>query len=233
MIDDGSADDTMALSSRYPEMRWIRQRQQGVSAARNRGIREARFEWLAFLDSDDEWRPGKLERQLQGIGSYKVCHTDEIWIRNGRRVNPRRKHAKHGGQIFRHCLALCAISPSSVLLHREVFAGVGLFDEALPACEDYDLWLRVCSRFAVRYLDQHLVVKHGGHDDQLSRRFWGMDRFRITALEKIIAEGVLDPEDLAAANESLRGKIEIYLLGARKRGRVEDVALYEAKLSGR
>ncbi len=116
-----------------------------------------------------------------------------------------------------------------MLLHREVFETVGLFDESLPACEDYDLWLRVCCRFDVLLVDERLLDKYGGHDDQLSRKHWGMDRFRIQALENIIRSGRLEADDRQAAVEMLLQKIEIYLTGVRKRARVEEVEKYEAK----
>jgi glycosyltransferase involved in cell wall biosynthesis len=234
VVDDGSTDSTVELiAERFPEARILHQENLGVSAARNRGIEASTGEWIALLDSDDEWRPEKLDRQLAALrvhSELRICHTDEIWIRRGRRVNPRQIHAKHGGWIFEHCLPLCAMSPSSIIIHRSVFEEVGLFDESLPACEDYDLWLRICSRMPVLLLDEPLVVKYGGHVDQLSSRIWGLDRFRIQALEKILREDHLSRDDRAAALEMLLEKILIYLAGARKRGRVEEAAEYEARL---
>ena len=231
IVDDGSTDDTSDLiQSNYPEVITLHQSNRGVSAARNRGIREASGEWLAFLDSDDEWLAHKLERQMAALGEHpetKVCHTDEIWIRCGRRVNPMKKHAKHGGWIFRKCLALCCISPSSVLIHRSVFSDVGQFDESLPACEDYDLWLRVTARYPVLYLPEKLLVKYGGHEDQLSKRHWGMDRFRIQALKKIIESDTLNEDDRRAAEAMLAEKDRIYTEGARKRGKAAPAAAFE------
>ncbi|MGB5161388.1 MAG: glycosyltransferase family A protein [Thermoanaerobaculia bacterium] len=234
VVDDGSTDDTAELvERRFPSVRLLRQENRGVSAARNRGIEASGGEWIALLDSDDEWRPSKLERQMSGLEErpeLRVCHTDEIWIRQGRRVNPRQIHAKHGGWIFEHCLPLCAMSPSSILIHRSIFEVVGMFDEELPACEDYDLWLRICSRYPVLYVDEPLVVKHGGHEDQLSRQVWGLDRFRIQALEKVIDSGHLNEADWQASVAMLLKKIEIYLEGTRRRGRREEAAQYEQRL---
>ncbi len=233
VVDDGSTDETAKLiAEKFPHVVSIRQKHQGVSGARNRGIRAATGEWIAFLDSDDEWLPRKLETQvraLQAHPDYRICHTNEIWIRRGRRVNPKKKHRKYGGYIFRHCLPLCVISPSSVLIHRDVFRELGLFDEQLPACEDYDLWLRFCAHYPILYLEMPLIIKYGGHEDQLSRRFWGMDRFRIYALEKIIQSTVLSEADRAAALKELLRKIQIYLQGARKRQRIREVKRYEEK----
>jgi glycosyltransferase involved in cell wall biosynthesis len=230
VVDDGSQDDTRQLiQDRYPHCRYLQQSNQGVSAARNRGILEAGGDWIALLDSDDAWLPDKLYRQqqtLKRLPGYRLCHTDEIWIRNGVRVNPMKKHAKHGGWIFTDCLPRCVISPSAALLHRSLFDQFGLFDTALPACEDYDLWLRICAREPVLYLDSPLVVKYGGHADQLSRAHWGMDRFRIHALEKAIDSGTLSPPDRAAAIAMLRHKSRILAQGAEKRGQRQRAEAY-------
>ncbi len=233
VVDDGSTDDTSRwLPPEFPDVHYVQQSHCGVSAARNRGVKEASGEWIAFLDSDDAWLPAKLERQLESLHAHPehaLCHTDEIWMRRGRRVNPKDRHAKAGGFIFQRCLPLCVISPSSVMLRRSFLKDMGGFDETLPVCEDYDLWLRICSRHPVLYLDERLVIKHGGHSDQLSRRYWGMDRYRICALQKIVKSGWLSVEDGEAALRTLVGKIEIYLTGARKRGK-PDVNTYEALL---
>jgi glycosyltransferase involved in cell wall biosynthesis len=233
VVDDGSTDDTPdVIPERFPELRYIRQENRGVSSARNRGIRESTGSWLAFLDSDDEWLPKKLAIQIEALRSRPdrfLCHTNEIWVRRGRRVNPTKKHEKFGGRIFHKCLPLCIISPSSVVLHRNLFEEVGLFDESMPVCEDYDLWLRVCARYPVLYLDHPLIVKYGGHDDQLSRSTWGLDRFRIRALENAIASGRLSTEDRLAAIRILLEKIDVYVAGAGKRGKWDEVADYEEK----
>ncbi len=222
IVDDGSTDDTHDLIRRhYGHCRYIGQEQAGVSAARNRGIRAARGDWIAFLDSDDEWLPGKLESQqllLKESPNCRLCHTEEIWIRNGTRVNPMSKHAKSGGWIYQKCLPLCVISPSSALIRRDLFDDVGLFDESLPACEDYDLWLRICAREAVCFVPTPQIVKYGGHPDQLSRQHWGMDRFRIRALEKMIACGKLGIADTIATREMIVTKARILAGGAAKRG---------------
>ncbi len=234
VVDDGSSDDTPSLMARrFPGVVYLRQENRGVSAARNHGIRQATSQWLAFLDSDDQWLPHKLERQLALLAAephWHIIHNDEIWIRRGRRVNPMKKHAKQGGWIFAHCLPLCVISPSAVMIRRSVLEAVGLFDEALPACEDYDLWLRICCRYPVAYVDEPLTVKHGGHADQLSRRHWGLDRFRIQALDKLLRKAPLDTQQRGAALAMLRHKTAIYLQGARRRGRHGEIARCQALL---
>lgn len=234
VVDDGSDDGTVSmLEQRFPDVCCLRQSHRGVSSARNLGIRRATGEWVALLDSDDEWLPRKLERQQEWLCRHpgiRLCHTDEVWIQNGKRRNPGRRHRKQGGWIYRHCLILCCISPSSVVVHRSVFHTVGMFDESLPACEDYDMWLRVCSRMPVGFIDEQLVVKHGGHPDQLSRRHWGMDRFRVRALEKMLAAGGLAAEDARTTRATLEQRLQILEAGARKRGRTRSSRLYRGML---
>jgi len=234
VIDDGSSNDVQSrLSPHYPQVRFLRQSNQGVSAARNAGIKHSNSEWIAFLDSDDAWHPHKLAKQIAALTKapeYRLCHTNEIWIRHGNRVNPMNKHKKSGGWIFKYCLPRCAISPSSVLIQRRLLAEIGAFDPTLPACEDYDLWLRICARDPVLYLDQALTIKYGGHSDQLSKKYWGMDRFRISALQKIIDGGTLSADNQSAAQDVLHEKIRIYLLGARKRNKTEEINYYEKLL---
>ena len=236
LVDDGSTDDSRSMvAARFPQVEIIQQPNRGVSAARNRGIEAASGDWIALLDSDDYWLPQKIERvrdSWRGDPEQVLIHSDEIWIRRGVRVNPMHKHRKRGGWIFKHCLPLCAISPSAAVIRRSTLLELGLFDESLPACEDYDLWLRLCHRYPVHYIDEALIVKNGGHDDQLSRRYAAMDRFRVRALHGLLQREELRPGDYSAAANELRGRLEILLRGARKHGNQplidEFEPLYEA-----
>ena len=225
VVDDGSTDGTEEKLKRLlcPEIRYIRQRNQGVSRARNRGIQTAVNDWIAFLDSDDYWHKDKLRLQLEALDAnpeYRAAHTDEVWIRSGVRVNPGKRHRKHSGWIFHHCLRLCLISPSSVLLHRS------LFDESLPVCEDYDLWLRITARQPVLFHPDKLVVKRGGHQDQLSRSRWGMDRYRVQALLKAAGSGRLTPQQKKWVAAEIVYKSGILELGFQKRSRTAQAAYY-------
>lgn len=221
VVDDGSTDATAErLDEQFGQrVRVLQQRNRGVSAARNAGINAARGDRIALLDSDDEWLPHKLQQQMAAMAAnpgVRFCHSDEIWIRNGVRVNPMKKHAKRGGQVFEHCLPLCAITPSSVLLDRDVFDEIGSFDESLPACEDYDFWLRYTARHRVLYVDQQLLTRYAGHPGQLSAQHWGMDRFRVRALAKLLCSDALDAQQRRAANAMFERKCAILAKGARK-----------------
>ena len=226
VVDDGSNDGSRELlKAKFGNrIHYHYQDNRGVSHARNVGIGLAEGNWIAFLDSDDQWLPEKLQVQLAAIQSnpeYAFCHTNEIWIRNGKRVNPMNKHDKTGGHIYQNCLPLCVVSPSSVLIQKQVFNDIGYFDEALPVCEDYDYWLRYCAVYPVLYVESPQLIKHGGHQDQLSRRYWGMDRYRILALLKILESGNLSEPDRTATVDMLLEKHRILETGAKKHGNNE------------
>lgn len=220
VVDDGSTDGTAAhIKHSYPQIKVICQSNRGVSAARNAGIKQARFPWIAFLDSDDCWHPEKItsvKKANQQHPEFRLIHSDEIWIRNGRRVNAMKKHDKSGGWIFERCLLLCVISPSAVVLQRSLLESVGLFDESLPACEDYDLWLKICHQYPVHYIEKPLITKYGGHPDQLSGKYWGMDRFRIRSISRLLEHCQLSSDYRQAALVTLVNKLDILLTGAIK-----------------
>ncbi len=223
VVDDGSTDDTAQVVSTFERVHYIYQDNQGVSAARNRGIEACTGAYIAFLDSDDTWLPTKLDVQLQALEEtgLRLCHTEEIWIRNGVRVNQKKKHKKAGGDQFERSIELCCISPSSVLIQREVFDEYGVFDEALPACEDYDLWLRVCAFEHVCFVSEPQIYKFGGHDDQLSRAFPAMDRFRLISLNKLLERGVLSESQHASVLANVRKRINVLWMGALKHDNLE------------
>jgi glycosyltransferase involved in cell wall biosynthesis len=233
VVDDGSTDDTAeVVRSHRGSVAYVRQPHSGVSAARNRGLRLTRGEFVAFLDSDDLWKPHKISSQLRFMKEHAeavvVC-SEETWIRNGVFVNPREKHRKYSGWVFERYLPLCLLSLSSALFRRRVFEEIGVFDENLPACEDYDLGLRMASRFPVYTLPEALIIKRGGHADQLSKQYWGMDRFRVAALEKALGLD-LTPEQRRLVREELTRKCRILINGFHKRGKHSEAESYEDRL---
>jgi glycosyltransferase involved in cell wall biosynthesis len=230
VADDGSTDSTRGLLETFRgRLVTLLLAHGGVSAARNAGIRASSGELVAFLDSDDEWLPEKLSRQValyDGHDEGFVCHTEEIWHRNGREVRQKKIHRKQGGKFFERALERCLISPSSVMISRSLLDRVGWFDENLPAAEDYDLWLRVTAFHEVHFIPEPLVIKHGGSPDQISETTPAIDRFRIQAIEKILKEPELSPEYRAAALRELTRKCRIVASGCNKRGKTSEAETY-------
>ncbi|HVN95735.1 MAG TPA: glycosyltransferase family 2 protein [Syntrophorhabdaceae bacterium] len=227
VIDDGSTDNSSEVLEGLP-VRYLLKENRGISSARNKGIELARGEYIAFLDVDDLWKKAKLSIQMTEMckKDYLVSYTDEIWMRNKRHLNQKARHKKYSGLIFERCLPLCIISPSSVLMKRDVFDCVGKFDESMPVCEDYDMWLRVSAHYPVLFVDKPLIVKQGGHEDQLSKRYPAMDRFRIDSIVRILDSNVLNEQMRNAAISELTKKCTIYAKGALKRGKIAEADSY-------
>ena len=232
VVDDGSKEGLLDdIKARFPQIIWLRQKNKGVAAARNYGIQESRSPWIALLDSDDEWDSRKLERQAEYIlrnPQTRALHTDERWIRSGNEVMPPSYLDKSADHLWERSLRHCLVCPSSVMLHRSVFEEIGYFDESLTVCEDYDFWLRLLLRMPIDLVDQKLVIKHGGHSDQLSTITWGMDRFRILALQKLIKQNGLSNEQIVAIQNVLIEKCKIVEQGAHKRSKLEEAEKYSA-----
>ena len=233
VVDDGSTDGTETMiKSDYDFVKFIKQKNKGVSAARNIGIEVSIGEWICFLDSDDEWKKDKLEKQINAMKSnpgYKFFHSNEIWIKNGLRINQKKKHKKYGGDIFDKCLDMCRISPSSVMVDKTVFDEVGNFNEDLVVCEDYELWLRICDKYRVFFIDEPLIIKYGGHQGQLSYSIESIENHRIKALEYLILEN-LNRKNKRHAIQMLLSKLNIYLKGLVKRKKNDEIAVYEEKI---
>ncbi len=229
VVDDGSTDDTEELVRSFgSRIAYVRQPHSGVSAARNLGLRLTSGKYVAFLDSDDLWKPNKLSLQMAFLQIHRdavVICTEETWIRNNVFVNPGKRHRKYSGWVFDRFIPLCLLSLSSALFRRRLFEELGGFDEDLPACEDYDLGLRMAHRYPVAYLSESLIIKRGGHADQLSKKFWGMDRFRVRALEKAL-DLDLSPDNERLVREELTRKCRILVNGFRKRGSLTEARFY-------
>jgi glycosyltransferase involved in cell wall biosynthesis len=222
VVDDASDDGTGNVASVNPDVKYIRlSAHSGVSRARNAGVDASIGEWLCFLDSDDVWHKDKLLRQNlwhKSNSGFRISQTDEIWIRNGVRVNPPVTHKKIHGFQFMENLERCMITPSSVMMQKDMFYEAGKFNESLPACEDYDLWLRITSRYPVGLIDELLVTRFGGGSDQLSTTVMGLDRFRIRSIMDCIKNCALSPEQCLAAKRVLVRKAGIVANGYKKRG---------------
>ncbi len=231
IIDDGSTDDSKQVVERFKGGRisYINKAHQGVTPARNQGIKEARGEFICFLDSDDRFRKDKLEithEYIKKYPQYKIFHTEEIWYKNGGLLSQKAYHKKPSGDVFNSAVKLCCVSISTAAIKREVFDQIGVFDEKLPACEDYDFWLRVSAKFPIFLIPQYLTIKEGGQADQQSKKYSGMDRFRIYALKKILEHGNLTTQNYQTAYEELKKKCAIYIKGAAKRNRADEIKYY-------
>ncbi|QOY52663.1 glycosyltransferase family 2 protein [Candidatus Sulfurimonas baltica] len=232
VIDDGSNDETSQIKKLFPQVKYIYQKNTGVSSARNLGIKNSTCNWITFLDSDDEWHKDKLALHVEFHKNNRdilMSYTDEKWIRDGIEVKIPKKFHKFGGDIFEKCLSHCIIAPSAAMMHIDLINRVGLFDESLEVCEDYEMWLRVTCRDKVGLIDEKLITKYGRSDDQLSVKFWGMDRFRVQALEKLLSlELHLEQKNLL--RETLVKKYSVLLKGAIKYDKMLDIEEYKIKI---
>jgi len=233
VVDDGSTDGTRdaPVLKEDDRLRFVRlEVNGGVSRARNTGAALAIGRWLAFLDSDDRWHPEKLACQVEWTRrnpGFRIVQTTEIWIRNGVRVNPPKTHEKKAGYIFEPSLARCMITPSSVMLERSLLAEAAGFNETLPACEDYDLWLRITARYPVGLIDELLLTRYGGQPDQLSSSVFGLDRFRIRSMMDLERSDVPDDSQRDLVRKEIVRKARIVADGYRKRGNLQQYDNYE------
>lgn len=233
VVDDGSTDLTVEeLSADYESVSFIRQENQGVSSARNNGIEKAEGEWIALLDSDDRWDQNKIARQLSFLSQnpgIQICHTGEKWIRNGKLISPPSFLDKSNDGLFERSLERCTICPSSVLFHRSVIDAIGNFDENLSICEDYDFWIRLLLSYPIGLVKEPLVEKYGGHADQLSMSTWGLDRFRVQSLEKILLSENYNRKQKVKILQAIARKTTLLGIGFAKHGKEKEADLYQQK----
>lgn len=169
VVDDGSTDDSLAVTQKFINERLegkgqiIHKDNGGVSSARNRGIQEAKYDYIALLDGDDLWEPTYLEEQVQLIKDFPkaaMWGVNTAFIKN----NQTHKWEQGMGDGYRgyvenyfgtkHNDLFCS---SSVVIRKEVFDKVGLFDERIASSEDLDMWYRIILRYPVVFYDKVLV----------------------------------------------------------------------------
>ena len=236
IIDDGSTDETYELLVpliNEKKINYFKFENKGVSKARNLGVAHSESKYVTFLDSDDEWLPHKLLDQvnfLKADNKLRIVFGEEIWIRNGIRVNQKKIHQKSGGWIFKECVQQCFIAPSSVLLERSLFLEMNGFDEEFLVCEDYDLWLRISVFYQIGFIAHPIITKHGGHDDQLSTKFVAMDFWRIKSMNQLLKSNKLNQEQVEVVSESMKRRGNILLQGYQKHGNTKDFELVNAIL---
>jgi glycosyltransferase involved in cell wall biosynthesis len=197
VIDDGSTDDTPAVIGRYGDLvRYIRQPNSGVAAARNRGINESLGRYVAFLDADDTWHQDKLKAQVTALRmnpGYLACYTAFTVVsqdlrplritRNKRVYNTLEDLLLRGNVIGSIC---------TVLYERSIFDAVGGFDASLSQCADWDMWVRIAGRTEFLYLDLPLAT-YRQHDTNMSRDAGLLERDSVRVLEKGFSMSCLDP----------------------------------------
>jgi glycosyltransferase involved in cell wall biosynthesis len=165
ICDDGSTDNTREIVESFNDerVRWLSGHHAGRPAVpRNRGIREARGQWLAFLDSDDQWEPKKLSEQLDvthRVGCHAAC-TNALRLVSGEGIQGRLLSWEQRRVTFANLMDCNQVICSSAIIHRSLFELVDGFPEGpqLTALEDYALWLRVTTQTDFAYLDEPLVV---------------------------------------------------------------------------
>ena len=246
IVDDGSTDNTRKVvlshinslgsesADKKSKLIYIYQDHQGVAKARNKGILKSTGKFICFLDSDDRFRVEKLQRTYYYIKKnpeYKIFHTEEIWYRNGKLLSQKIYHKKPSGNVFKNAAELCCVSISTAAIKKDIFTKIGVFDESLPACEDYDFWLRAASSFPVFLIPEHMTIKQGGHPDQQSQKYPAMDKFRIYSLKKILKKKGLSSVNYNIAYTVLKNKCRIYIQGALKRGKTNEAKRYQDIIS--
>jgi hypothetical protein len=178
VVDDGSTDGTWPLIQSYgSRVRGIRQENGGTSTALNRGIEEARGEYIAWLSHDDLFLPHKLERQmalLESSPEFSGCYSDYSII-NSESVELRVMKMPYypPGQMVRHLLQWMFINGCTVVVRRACFEAEGLFDHRLRYAHDSDMWFRILRHFAFAHIPEALV-KYRIHSAQSSQRLWSM-----------------------------------------------------------
>ncbi|MBN2534041.1 MAG: glycosyltransferase [Spirochaetales bacterium] len=229
IADDGSNDETIEYIKTIHHKYICLNHTGKPGRVRNNGFLASRGDYIAFLDSDDQWQPGKLEAQvrffIQNPGIL-ICHTREIWIKNGKTISQKKHRHKRSGYIFNDALVKCIIGPSTVMLKRKLFKDSGMFHPGLEIAEDYELWLRITAHNPVGYIDEPLVIKYGGHADQLSGKYGHIEYFRIQAIKGILEQNVLAPEQRMPALREMIRKCRIYALGCLKRGKAREAKEY-------
>jgi glycosyltransferase involved in cell wall biosynthesis len=197
VVDDGSTDDTATVIATYgSRVLYLHQENAGQAAARNRGIRAAGAEYIAFVDDDDLWLPAKLEKQLAGL----LAHQDSTWAYCDAQVfdgatsqalhNFSQINTPHAGQVAPALLARDFIASPTPVVRRDVFAEVGYFDESalLKRREDWDMWLRIAAHHPIVYLPDVLArYRYHGQNAARAEDPWTVHRSRTAVIERAVS----------------------------------------------
>ena len=191
VIDDGSTDDTERVMQTFgSRVSYVKQENQGVSAARNHGIKLARARYVAFLDSDDLWVPQKLAEQIPLLDEdpeIGLVYSDWAVVSEHGVVQPsfHSERPAASGHVFNELVETGFILTSGTVVRRSCLDEVGDFDESLSIVQDYDLWLRICYRWKVAVTNKALVTKRSWNGS-LSSNFPKMAMERIALFKKAL-----------------------------------------------
>jgi len=238
IVDDGSDDKAAGLTGGAEgffqdfRVRVIHLEHTGLPGlVRNRGSEAARGRHLAFLDSDDIWEKNKLELQTNYFKAHpdiRICHTRELWLRNGKEISQAGQNHQRGGMIFQDALIKCIIGPSTVVMERSLFEETGGFREDMEIAEDYEYWLRITSFLEIGYIDTPLITKRAGHGSQLSEKYGHIEYFRIMGLKDLVDRGFFPGKMQVSAGKELARKCGIYAAGCEKRGKIKEAEKFWA-----
>jgi glycosyltransferase involved in cell wall biosynthesis len=215
VVDDGSTDDTPSVATHYEGVvRYIRQDNQGVAAARNRGIGESRGRYVAFLDADDVWETAKLEHQVQALADQPgclACYTAATVVEEGLvpvKVERRGPLAPTQLELF---FANRIGTPSSVLVDRDLLNRAGGFDTGLSQCADWEMWIRLRGHASFCYVDEPLI-QYRQHTANMSRSASLLEQDSLRALEKGFAIPGL-PGEIVRQRKAVFGRNYMVLAG--------------------
>lgn len=207
VIDDGSNDGTQqALEAAFGDrIRYVRQQNRGVSAARNHGLRIARGRFLALLDSDDEWLPEKNRLQVEWLNAHPdfgLVLCDLIRMDADHRdieVFRRRDLLPEDGHILKWVLLEPALAPASAMMRRSVYEAIGGFNETLPTAEDIEYHLRIAAHAKIGIVEVPLVRAMRGHDGLSSLARTYDDYVRVIESSVASSVGLIPQADLDRA----------------------------------
>jgi glycosyltransferase involved in cell wall biosynthesis len=239
IVDDGSNDHTRKQCSPFldnPKVRYLHQENKGLPGARNTGIQASCSEFICFLDDDDVWKTEKLQRQIDFIEARlnRIVNWGLIftWLElidaQGTVISFRGKLAE--GRIYKKLVLENIIeAPSSVLVRREVFQDIGLFDESLLSCEDWDMWLRISKKYLVFPVKEYLV-QYREHQNTMSADFDTMLSSAKLVLDKVFQE---TPAEICPkrAYASLYINRSVVFFAAEKYDRFRELFFEGARLS--
>jgi GT2 family glycosyltransferase len=203
IVDDGSTDDTAFIISGFTDERiqYFYQPNNERSAARNQGITLAKASYIAFIDADDLWLPGKLERQVAllkkkpelGLVYCDVFHFDGHTGENIFRYSQEAK-LHHGRVAWQFLLNENFIQSPTPIVRKEVLQDVGLFDPDLIPVEDWDMWFRIARKYPINFVNQPLARYRVCHYrvnelDSHHQRYLSTLRFLDKTCQKLLSEG--------------------------------------------